>query len=774
MNPASLFQSSMSVVIPNNMAIDIPESEESTIVAPFHGNEESLLEATNSAFTKVTELINYTWMKQSNVNLVAVHRSKPLVAYVINVSYHKHFVTGKTAAYNPTIPEQMVRLINYNNQSRALCKMCAVDVVVDIAFSFDEVQEQRHKRNLICTIDRAGYINLFSFTEVDVLLSSESKPQMTLNRFMTIQPPVVIDSDSDASFIKLAWCPYVPASDGEEPNINPSTRLAITIGRNLEIITLNDFHVNPQTSVEVPRTHFKKDLGEYYSLPTVHDKEIVAVAVSNDGTLVCTTGVDNVVKFFKEELESNVFSFQKMREWIPCLESGESIANTSFLDDYNFLLDHPDQPFWGYMFIGTTGGVMYVYDMQQKDWKCTQKIRISLQNNEPTTPDTSFSYHVDQASKVILATTGSTVFVFLLEYREETGDEDSILRTPRVNQVARFQLYNPVISFTVKVPNEREIDIFWITLKSLERCTIDVSKLSDCKVTHQSNVDHSLTSQVKKVNTVTPSPASKQSVHTPVPASVLAAQEKVSQLTNELNKLKRKSDASIKGPLISPAAQVTPDKRVSTQNLLQQMMFSQTSGMTCNALSPNIPSAVDSNNFTMHPLLSSLPSPSLNDTAKVMLLENKMHQMQADLVSNLTKTQHLISSSFKGLQSEIGDLKAHVSQPSVTQVKESPEERNKLVEKTVNRVVSKAMEQLNISVSRGLKDFFDQVDVGIGDLQTTVKTSVDDIRAGMEENNRRLDHVRTQLEIFQKQLEKNEAEQQILMYRFQQLAAGMQ
>jgi WD40 repeat protein len=773
------------------MAVDIPETStgEAAIIAPFHGNEESLLEATNSAFTKVTELISYTWLKQSNVNLVAVHRSKPLVAYVINVSYHRSFVTGKTASYNPAIPEQMIRLINYDNQSRALCKMCAVDIVVDIAFSYDEIQEDNKRKNIICTIDRAGYINLFCFTELVVNVNGERKFQMSLTRFMTIQPPVGLECE-DPSFIKLAWCPYVPAADGDEPNVNPATRLAVTLGQNLEIITLNGFHINPQTTVEVPRSHFKQDLGEYYCLPKVHDKEIVAVAVSNDGSLVCTTGVDNILKFFNEKFEDNIFSFTKIREWTPPLEAGESIANTAFLDDYYFLLDHPDQPFWGYMFLGTTAGVMYIYDMQQKDWKVTQKIQVSLHNSEA--PETAFSYHFDQSAKVILSTTGSTVFVFLLEYNQERKEDGSIIRTPRISQVARFQLYNPVISFAVKVANENEVDIFWITLKSLERCTIEKSKMNECKVTHSTfdqptTAATASTNKSKKINTVTPSPSaavkpSSPSQPLPVPPAILAAQEKASQLTNELNNLKRKSDGScVKSPLTSTTQNVmSPEARIPTssssvavaQSLIQQMM-SPPSSKAKPTMAANIPPTPDSQNFSLCTRMTSLPSAPLNDMAKVMLLENKIQQMTADLKASMSHTQQLISASFKGIQSEICDLKATVNQLPA-QSKESPDDRNKLIQTTVNTVVNKAMQQLNITVSRGLKDFFDQVDVGIGELQTSVKTSVEEIRAGMQENNQRLEQVSTRLEIFQKQLEKNEAEQQILMYRLQQMVDAIQ
>ena len=92
------------------------------------------------------------------------------------------------------------------------------------------------------------------------------------------------------------------------------------------------------------------------------------------------------------------------------------------------------------------------------------------------------------------------------------------------------------------------------------------------------------------------------------------------------------------------------------------------------------------------------------------------------------------------------------------------------MEATINRVVEVSMSQLNTIVSKGLKDFFDQTKLAINHLESTVHTVREDMEKMMRENAKKMSYIQGQLDIFQKQLEKSEAEQQLLLLRIQQTA----
>ena len=405
----NLFQSDDMITVPNNTTVDIPRGDGKKAVrlyAQSLAGEDSLTESTNSAYCRISELISFSWEPLSHVNLLAVHRTKPLVAYVINTVYHKAVATGKQMEHKPE--DQMVRLVNYENQCRALCRPIAEAQIADIAFSFDS--PKREDSNLIVVVDRMAIINLLSFRAFHF---TNAAPQLSLTRLMTIRS----NMQSPAGHIRLSWCVYVPGDgDEDEPVVDPSLRLAVTTGTTLEVFTFNDFHLKSQ-DVTVDRSHFKVDMGEYYVAHNIHEKDIVSTSISNDGSLTCTASQSNVLLFYA--IEDAHLRMQYLREWKPLLPDGELIAHSSFLDDIDYLLDHPDQMFWGYLFVGSSSGHMYIYDLQGRDWALIQELNVICEENEPPGARRSFSYHVDKSSKVILAVRHRSVFVFLLQFSED-------------------------------------------------------------------------------------------------------------------------------------------------------------------------------------------------------------------------------------------------------------------------------------------------------------------------------------------------------------------
>lgn len=74
---------------------------------------------TNSDFSKISMIVNYNWQKLPYpLNWLAIHRSQPIIAYVINPSY----TTSLIKKTQPEASEQVLRIINYENRMLGICK----------------------------------------------------------------------------------------------------------------------------------------------------------------------------------------------------------------------------------------------------------------------------------------------------------------------------------------------------------------------------------------------------------------------------------------------------------------------------------------------------------------------------------------------------------------------------------------------------------------------------------------------------------------------------
>ena len=322
-----------------------------------------------------------------------------------------------------------------------------------------------------------------------------------------------------------------------------------------------------------------------------------------------------------------------------------------------------------------------------------------------------------------------------------------------------MQLYNDVISIQVKQPSETEIEIFWITLKNLERCTIDVQKMDEGKLVGKPNrtaVDGaaSLAKALirdRKLTTAT-SPKEQELLN------------KLQEKSNELISMKKKQEP-VSAVSTSPASNTTPDARVRTQS----------TGFSPAPASDPMSSLLDklvSNGQQQKPKLPHAPSissppvtaaPALNDMAKIMLIEDKLKTFENRFTKQLDIMSGTIATSLKTVHSDISQLRAELQQPAKQSLDRS------LVELTINNVVDKTMKQMNVLIAKGLKDFFDQTDVGIGELQTTVIRSNNEIRTAFGEAQEQITGVKSQMDLFVKQMERLDAQQQLLLFRYQQL-----
>ena len=158
--------------------------------------------------------------------------------------------------------------------------------------------------------------------------------------------------------------------------------------------------------------------------------------------------------------------------------------------------------------------------------------------------------------------------------------------------------------------------------------------------------------------------------------------------------------------------------------------------------------------------------PQLNDMAKFMLIQNDIKGLEQKLLGEMQNMNGLFSSTLKSIQNELNSLRKEQS----TLSKERSASDRAIMETTINKVVDLSMSQLNLVVSKGLQDFFDQTKVGINHLESTVHSVKSDFEKIMQENSKKMSFIQNQLDIFQKQLEKSEAEQQLILLRIQQIA----
>lgn len=906
------------IVVSNNSVIDIDASKhETTLFAP--SSNESLLETTNNNFSRITEIVSYSWEKSSinHVNLVAVHRSKPLVAYVINTGYHKNHSAGRAIPGNPL--EQVIRLVNHDTSSRALCKPMMRSAIVDIAFSYDTSDLETNK---VAIIDKEASIAILEYKELPPM--TVDKGSIKFEKVLTILPPTNIGL---SPYMKLSWCPYIPGDDDEDDQ-SAALRLAVSIGRSVEVFTFSSVHFKVD-NVPLDRCQFRKDLGQYLVLEGIHESPIVSIAMSNDGTAICTGSVDNKMVFNQITFIGNMNNpnsgvgepeIKQLKQWSPNFDtsttnaggsvSAEMLSSFYFLDDYEYLLNHPDQSFWGNVFIGSKNGILKIFDLKDPKWKCIQTIKLVTEDANATSghlmdadldPDTGFNYHVDSSSKVILAIRRNLVFVLLIDVTNRSGHhhhrgssitdasgDDNIL-VPRIRQVARFQLYNQVISFRVKKSSDNEIDVFWMTLKTLQKCTIFVDKLDMMKeinpqiisvpiksvaptlvpqpvfgaasnVVNQKSTSASsmfetsqvfgvpfpssndLMSNIATASGSTPDAkgsaleklmnlAKKNEAHrqarnvSNVAASVVNDHEaelmaKLRAKDEELKK--RKSDAghglhgvnfgtdntnvasasasvssllpglgsmsmTPSAPSASASVMVTPNKLNNQTASLKNQLNITGSTVKSTPGSRPLPVGTQVVNPTnlgapgtsvlppgvpmINPPLG-LPT-SLNETARAMLLDDRFRDLERNFNQQFKDLNSKLSTAFTGLQSEVASLRSMVQEGSASEANRKDVIDKSLISAVIDKTVEKSMKQLNLILSNGLKEFFDQVDVGVSELQVSVSKSIKDVETMYQSTNQQMSDMQRQLAIFQTQLEKNEAEQQLLLYRFNQAAANV-
>ena len=463
-------ESSERLLLNNNSTLSVPHSQSSETIEVFCPKLEvdNVFLNTNSNFCKVENVIDYIWQKCVNTNWLTVHRSNPFIAYVIQPEYCESIRQRKVKSdLDPR--KQVIKIHNYLDQKRALAKTCFAKPIADIAFAYNS--NINDNENKLAAVDKSGNVQLYDFK----VSSDNDTSKITMIKILEI----VSDTTDLYSYAILSWCPYHCFDEDEDMQVeNLGMKLALSLENKVEIFSIDKFMDNDIS--RITRSELKPVFHDYQLLDKNNETPIISLSLSNDASAICTASLDNNIKFFS--MEEN----KELHCWTPKLLSHDKLSCFFFLDDYNELLENKDIHFWGHALIGTTNGHIAIWDLRK--WKPIQRVYLNFQDDE----EVKFEYRIDVTSHALVAISNTTAFLLLLSFlvtesdeankAEEEEDEDeedntSNNITPKIIKITRFQLYNPIISFAVKRESSTEINIFWMTQKSLEKCCIDVNSL---------------------------------------------------------------------------------------------------------------------------------------------------------------------------------------------------------------------------------------------------------------------------------------------------------
>lgn len=706
-------------------------------------------------------IVNYNWQKIPNLNWLAIHRSEPIIAYVINPSYTTSLIKNTV----PDPEEQVLRIINYDDRMLGICKAKFLSPVADLCFSYNCPSQ---KETLIAAMDRSSNINVFSYCED--LINQKGKYEVKLllevkaNSFVTYET------------LALSWCPYVGSEDDEEnDNDNdPGTKLAIASEKSIEVLSVDKLVA---CNSEFKRSELDQEEHDYIAYYDQTSSSIIKIFLSSDGNAVCTASKDNSVKFF--QLDSS--ELRQMHSWEPAISDfKDKISFFHFLDDYNKLLENYQHEFWGFAFVGTENGEISIWNL--REWNSLQRLKINCDDLGSAT-ETVFKYKADITSHFITAIKGETVFIIQISFDSLTGDLE---KTPKITKITRFQQYNQILSFVCKRTNDKELDLFWLTPKSLERCTIQTDQLVEenkdqnknplfnnlpansdglqnkslpniengviKKATNENNKPHNSTlqnpisllkyfgSSFKTTFSNSPNQSAIKNV------SSLDQIEKPSTPTSqEVENLFNHSNTSTSSGKQPPAQsikteidlnKILPPQLNKSENSNFHSFSSKNaqkgSNENLNATNISLPSALDVSALVSKENYNQLNN-KLNELIKLTgelkknqedtENEKKLNSCRLDLIeekliSEMAKSRLTVTEEITKVSNEIEGVRKEWKDPN----------EFKFMNKITEQFLKKLMDQLNQTISKGLEEFMGQMRSELNDLATRVnkvKTQLD-------------------------------------------------
>lgn len=421
----------------------------------------SLIEA-----SKVEKIVDYSFERNEKSNVLAIHPTHPLIAYLINIQrpqmISKGWSSGNDSLKSPSSSSingqnnvinqshldknktVSIRIIDYETRQRCLAKGIYHARPADCVFTINSLQCNQANVFKLAVVDRLSNIYLYNL--------SYFVDDLTATRIAVIRGPAQDVSPYES--ISLVWCPFVPCEDFEDGD--GGLRLALATNSKIEIFAID--RLQGKTG-ELKRNELK---GAYRCIPEAHKSNIVTLSISPDCSTISAAALDNRVTFFSSDIDDDGGK-RCLHDWEANITDGSSISKLFFLDDYPKLLEDSSMMFWGAAFIGTRGGSMHLVDL--RTWTVYQKMNIGTEVSGPK----NFDYRIDLTSHNIVAMNGNQCFIVQIKH-----DYSNSFSTSKIVKINRLDLHHPIYSFVIKLKSPKELDLFTISAYSLERYTINL------------------------------------------------------------------------------------------------------------------------------------------------------------------------------------------------------------------------------------------------------------------------------------------------------------
>lgn len=478
---------------------------------------------------KIEKIVDYSFERNEKSNVLAIHPTRPLIAYLINIQraqkISKGWSSGNETAQSPAnssinghlnssnadkIKTVSIRIIDYVTRQRCLAKGIYHARPADCVFTINSLLCTQADVIKLAVVDRLANIYLYDL--------SYFINDLTATRIAVIRAPG--QDVSPYEYISLVWCPFVPCEDFDDGD--GGLRLALATNSRIEIFAID--RIQGKTG-ELQRNELK---GAYKCINDALEANIVTLSISPDCSTLSAAALNNRVTFFSSDIDE--CGQRCLHNWEASITDKSSISKLFFLDDYQKLLEDSTMKFWGTAFIGTKSGQMLLVNL--RNWSVYQRMNI---NSEAVGPK-NFDYQIDCTSRNIIAMNENQCFVVQIEHdfkklllnatgstscqqgdvnlidannsdlinggvfnysgkmitpqrsnqksssatkkRPATTNNASSDGLPRIIRTTRLGLHNPIYSFVIKHKSNDELEMFTISAYSLERYIINLNTIN--------------------------------------------------------------------------------------------------------------------------------------------------------------------------------------------------------------------------------------------------------------------------------------------------------
>lgn len=489
---------------------------------------------------QIEKIVDYSFERSEKSNVLAIHQTRPLIAYLINIQLtqkiSKAWTSGTEPSHSPsssTINGQnnsisnnlsiassnadktktvSIRIIDYVTRQRCLAKGIYHARPADCVFTINSLICSQTDIIKLAIVDRLANVYLYDL--------SYFINDLTATRIAVIRGPAQDVSPHDS--ISLVWCPFVPCEDFDDGD--GGLRLALATNSRIEIFAVD--RLQGKTG-ELQRHELR---GSYKCINDAHRSNIVSLSISPDCSTISAAALDNRVTFFSSDIDD--VGQLCLHDWDANIKDKSSISKLFFLDEYPKLLEDNTMKFWGAAFIGTRSGLMLLVDL--RTWTVYQKMSI---HTEPLSGK-NFDYRIDLTSRYVVAMNGNQCYVVQIEHDYakpsssstsstkganqpeasslDTSDINDILNylaghkngttpqkslqrsissgkkqsrsnsvsttssngLPKIVRITRLGMHNPIYSFVIKLKSDDELEMFTISAFSLERYIINLNTIN--------------------------------------------------------------------------------------------------------------------------------------------------------------------------------------------------------------------------------------------------------------------------------------------------------